>query len=260
MSGDWPFSQRLRNLILSKASICILTGAGVSAESGVPTFREKDGLWAKFKPEELASMDAFMSNPLRVWEWYQHRLKVIREVEPNAGHKALAQWQKVVPGFTLVTQNVDGLHQRAGSTNVLELHGNINRSYCISCHHVVDQIELKLLGDGAHPTREDLPKCPECQDLLRPDVVWFGEMLPGDILRASDQAARRCDLFLTIGTMGVVFPAAGLPLSALQAGAYVVEINPDETELSPYVSESLRGPAGHLLPQLLQQLHGSTIN
>ncbi|MCB0366921.1 MAG: NAD-dependent deacylase [Bdellovibrionaceae bacterium] len=254
MSRDWPFSKTLRDLIANKASVCVLTGAGVSAESGVPTFREKDGLWAKFKPEELASMDAFMGNPLRVWEWYQHRLKVIREVQPNPGHKALAQWQRLVPDFTLLTQNVDGLHQRAGSENVLELHGNINRSFCVSCHHVVDEIELELLKEGGAPAKEDLPKCPQCQDLLRPDVVWFGEMLPGDILHASDQAARRCQLFLSIGTMGVVFPAAGLPLAAIQSGAYVVEINPDETELTPYMSESLRGPSGKILPQLIRLL------
>lgn len=254
MSATWSFSETLCDLVQCKAPLCILTGAGISAESGVPTFREKDGLWSKFKPEELASMAGFMNNPMRVWEWYQHRLKIVRDVQPNPGHHALSQWQLANPLFTLVTQNVDGLHQRAGNTDVLELHGNINRSFCMDCQHHEQDIELKLLEEGTTPSKEDLPKCSQCGGLLRPDVVWFGEMLPAETLQTAHEAANTCELFLTIGTAGVVFPAAGLPLAAKQQGAYVVEINPDETELTPHLDESLRGPSGEILPELLKLL------
>jgi NAD-dependent deacetylase len=235
-------SQKLRSLLGSSESICILTGAGISAESGVATFRGPEGLWSKLKPEELANFDAFMRNPEIVWEWYNYRRKIIQEVKPNPAHHALAKLEKIVKEFTLVTQNVDNLHTRAGSKNVLELHGNIERSYCIDCGKFADKVEVSI--------DKKAPRCVSCNGLLRPDVVWFGEMLPEEIFEAASKAARNCELFLTIGTSAVVYPAAGLPLAARSHGAYVVEINTEPTEISHEVNETLLGKAGEIMPEL----------
>lgn len=237
-----PISQRLRELWVPSSRVCMLTGAGVSAESGVPTFRDKDGLWSKFKPEELASMDGFLRNPSLVAEWYEHRRQMVRGVKPNAGHFATAAMEKYFSSFVLSTQNVDGLHAAAGSARVLELHGNIMRSFCVNCEKFASEDYLESLKDAV---------CESCGGLLRPDVVWFGEMLPAEILSAAQEAAASCDLFLTVGTSGAVFPAAGLPLIARESGAYVVEVNPVETELSGYMDEVLRGPSAVVLPELM---------
>ena len=235
-------SNKLRSLLQRAESVCVLTGAGISAESGVATFRGPDGLWSKLKPEELANFDAFMRNPELVWEWYNYRKKIIHDVKPNPAHYALARFEELVKDFTLVTQNIDNLHFRAGSKRVLELHGNIERSYCINCQKFTKIIEI---------TPEKLaPRCPSCGGLIRPDVVWFGEMLPEGIFEAAEEAASRCELFLTIGTSAVVYPAAGLPIAAHNEGAYVVEINTQPTELSRRVDETLIGKAGEILPQL----------
>ena len=212
----------------------VSTGAGVSAESGVPTFRGEDGLWKKFRPEELASVDAFMANPSLVWEWYAARRHVIHEKTPNAGHRALAEMESLFTGFTLITQNVDGLHQRAGSGNVLELHGNILFSWCTDCGHKTDR-DLPV-DSGA------VPHCP-CGS-MRPDVVWFGEALPEEALALAFGAARQCDVFFSIGTSAVVHPAASLPLAAKQAGAYVVEVNMERTGISDHMDEVLLGKSG----------------
>jgi NAD-dependent deacetylase len=223
-------------------SITVLTGAGISAESGVPTFRDPDGLWAKFRPEELASFDSFMKNPDLVWEWYSHRREVVSSVKPNAGHYALVELEKLVDDFTLVTQNVDNLHFRAGSHNILELHGNIERSYCINCHRFYKDIEM--------PPSKEAPRC-ECGGRIRPDVVWFGEMLPEDALRKAWEAADRADIFFSIGTSGEVYPAAGLPDIARQNGAYVVEVNTKATAISHIMHECLLGPSGEILPAIV---------
>jgi len=242
------FSSSLQAAFRQAESICVLTGAGISAESGVPTFRGEQGLWKKFKPEELASFDAFIQNPDLVWEWYSYRRKVMEEVRPNPGHFALADMQTCVRDFTLVTQNVDNLHIRAGSRNVLELHGNITRSYCSHCRKPADERVLESF--------DRVPHCESCGGLVRPDVVWFGELLPASVFEEAFEAARRADLFLLVGTSGVVYPAASIPLLAREHGAYVVEINPEYTDLSTRVSETILGPSGSVLPAMMGLLKG----
>lgn len=228
-------------------SICVLTGAGISAESGVPTFRGEEGLWKKFRPEELANFDAFIRNPDLVWEWYAYRRKLIHDVKPNSAHYALVDLERRVKYFTLVTQNVDNLHRRAGSQHVVELHGNIERSYCIECRMTTPELKLDELK-GA-------PRCEQCGGLIRPDVVWFGEMLPVDAFAGAEAASRQCDVFLCVGTSAVVYPAASLPYIALDHGAYVVEINREYTDLSSRAHESLLGKAGDILPGLLSRVY-----
>ena len=226
--------------------VCVLTGAGISAESGIPTFRDAlTGLWAKFSPEELATPEAFERDPKFVWDWYEFRRELIRKAEPNPGHFALAELAGRVPRFTLVTQNVDGLHQRAGSQGVLEYHGNILRDRCT--------VE-RIVADRSEDSRHGLPRCAACGGLLRPDVVWFGEAIPPGPMVAAAQAAESCDLFLSIGTSSLVYPAAGLAEAALQSGATVIEINPNRTDLSRVADVVLAGPAGKLLPRLLAAL------
>jgi NAD-dependent deacetylase len=226
--------------------VCVLTGAGVSAESGIPTFRDAlTGLWENFNPEDLATPEAFERDPKFVWDWYEFRRELIRKVEPNPGHHALVELARLVPSLTLVTQNVDGLHQRAGSRGVLEYHGNILRDRC-----TVEQI----IADRSEESRHGLPRCAACGGLLRPDVVWFGEAIPVGPMMAAAEAARDCDLFLSIGTSSLVYPAAGLAEAALDAGATVVEINPDRTELSSAAALVLGGPSGIVLPRLVAGL------
>jgi NAD-dependent deacetylase len=223
--------------------VTVLTGAGVSAESGVPTFRDaQTGLWANFKPEELATPRAFRRNPRMVWEWYAWRRELVAKVEPNPAHRALAAMESLLPRFTLVTQNVDGLHQRAGSCEVIELHGNITRTKCLD----EDVVVTEWPDTGDVP-----PKCPRCGSMLRPDVVWFEEAMPEEATAAAFAASRACDLFLCVGTSAVVYPAASLPFEALEAGATVVEINPHPTPLTTRADFVLAGRAGVLLPELL---------
>lgn len=226
--------------------VAVLTGAGISAESGVPTFREaQTGLWARYDPEELATPDAFRRNPKLVWEWYAWRQERVRQAEPNPGHLALVEMERRIAEFTLITQNVDGLHRRAGSHQVLELHGNLFRAKCLD-----EDRPVESWPDSA----EIPPRCPRCGALLRPDVVWFGEMLPAGALRAAEQAAATAEVFLSIGTSTLVYPAAELPFTALRAGATVVEVNPQPTPLSPHVTFSLNGPAGAILSALVEQV------
>jgi NAD-dependent deacetylase len=229
--------ERLR----SADHVVVLTGAGVSAESGVATFRDPDGLWAKFRPEELASMAGFLANPERVRDWYAHRLHVVDSVEPNAGHYALAALERLVPSFTLVTQNVDRLHQRAGSTKVLEVHGNLVENRCNDCGWIDDAHHAEL-------------QCKTCFGPMRPNVVWFGEDLPMDVWMQAEEATRRADVMFSIGTSTQVYPAAGLPFLAKDHGAFVIEINPDSTELTPYAHAHLRGPSGTILPDIVTAL------
>lgn len=227
----------------SSRHVAALTGAGVSAESGVPTFREaQTGLWAQYDPAELATPGAFRRNPKLVWEWYAWRRELVSKAEPNPGHRALAGLARRVPRFSLVTQNVDGLHQRAGSSQVIELHGNIHRTKCFAEEVVID----------AWPSTEAVPPCcPRCGALLRPDVVWFGEALPQGALHAAFAAAQTCDVFFSIGTSALVQPAAALPYAALERGVVLVEINPNETPLTRLATYALPGPSGVILPQLL---------
>ena len=228
--------------------VAVLTGAGISAESGVPTFREaQTGLWARYNPEELATPEAFRRNPRLVWEWYAWRKERVRQAEPNPGHLALADMERRIAEFTLITQNVDGLHRRAGSQQVLELHGNLFRVKCFDEDRIVEN----------WPDSEEIPPhCPRCGALLRPDVVWFGEILPASVLRAAEQAAANAEVFFSIGTSALVYPAADLPFTALAAGVMVVEINPQPTPLSPHVTYSLHGPAGAVLPKLVARVWG----
>jgi NAD-dependent deacetylase len=223
-----------------------MTGAGMSAESGVPTFRGADGLWRNFSATDLATPEAFARDPALVWQWYRWRQGIIGRAQPHAGHLALSRLERTLPGVVLITQNVDGLHQRAGSTNVIELHGNIWRARCLrGCAGV----------SVTQPTREQdpLPVC-ACGALMRPDVVWFGESLDEDRMDRAAEAARTCDVFLAIGTSSIVYPAAGLPLVAASAGALVAEINVEDTPLTSRAGMVLRGSAAEVLPALEARL------
>ena len=234
-------------------AVGVLTGAGMSAESGVPTFRGADGLWRNYSVTDLATPEAFARDPRLVWQWYRWRQGIIGRAEPNLGHLALARLQPRFAAFTLTTQNVDGLHQRAGSTGVIELHGNIWRMRCAGGCGIVRQLGLADTLEHADAGPAFLPTC-DCGALLRPDIVWFGEPLDPETVDAAARAARMADVFIVIGTSAVVYPAAGLPLAAARAGATVVEINPDETPLSPLAALVLRGPAAEVLPSLESRL------
>ncbi|CAG0936832.1 NAD-dependent protein deacylase [Thermoflexales bacterium] len=238
------FSPDLISILRAAQHIAVLTGAGVSAESGIPTFRDAQvGLWAQYRPEDLATPEAFLRNPKLVWDWYAWRRGRVSQVQPNAGHYALAQMQQRVAQFSLLTQNVDGLHQRAGSVGVIELHGNITRVKCSREGIVIDRWE---------ETGETPPRCPHCGAGLRPDVVWFGEMLPREALLAANAATNTCDVFFSIGTSSLVEPAASLGRVASHRGATVVEVNPTVTPLTTHATFSLQGPAGVILPALIK--------
>jgi NAD-dependent deacetylase len=239
------FPQALVDALRNARSVAVLTGAGVSAESGVPTFRDAlTGLWAKYDPRELATPEAFARNPKLVWDWYAARRAMVADVEPNPAHYAVAELERRVPDFLLATQNVDGLHQRAGSAKMVELHGNITRVKCSACGAFADTWGTSAPGEP--------PRCEKCNAYLRPDVVWFYELLPEAAQRAAEDAARRCDVLLVVGTSAEVYPAAELPEHALRHGARVVEVNPHATPLSARASDVLRGPAGVVLPALVQ--------
>ena len=227
--------------------VAVLTGAGISAESGIPTFRDAlTGLWARYDPYELATSDAFRRNPQLVWEWNMWRRGLVERAEPNAAHRALAALERRVPQCTLITQNIDGLHQRAGSRAVVELHGNLMRTRCF---------EEGIVVDTWAPGDDGMPRCPHCGARLRPNVVWFGEPLPHDALQRALSAARACDVFMSIGTSGQVEPAASLPRWALEAGAFLVVINPEQPEQpssEQRMSFVLREKAGTALPALVR--------
>lgn len=239
--------QELVERLAAAKRVAVLTGAGISAESGIPTFRDAlTGLWANYDPQELATPEGFARNPKLVWEWYAERRARIAGVQPNPGHAALAALQQRFARFTLVTQNIDSLHQRAGSREVVELHGNIARVKCSREDTIVSEF----------PPDESPPRC-HCGAWLRPDVVWFGEMLPADALARAEEAAEHCEVFLSVGTSAQVYPAAELPLRALSAGATVVEINPERTVLTRHAHFALQGAAGIVLPALLQRLEAA---
>ena len=241
--------------ILRKASrIAVLTGAGVSKESGVPTYRDAlTGLWSNYSFEDLASPDGFQRDPAMVWDWYEARRAQLAEVQPNPGHFALAKLAERFDQFTLITQNVDDLHERAGSKDVVHLHGTLTATKCF----------FNCQGEPTHITPDQYvirdtspPACPHCGRWLRPDVVWFGEMLPQNEYIRAQQAAFNCDVMLVVGTAGLVYPAAGLPIGAEMAGAAVIEVNPEPTDISWVAQICLRGPSGVILPQLVEALDG----
>ena len=224
------------------AAVTVLTGAGISASSDVPTFRGPGGLWRNRRPEELATPGAFAADPAGVWEWYDWRRQKMAACRPNRGHDVLAAWSQRIEGFTLITQNVDGLHERAGTSNVIRFHGSI---WELRCCDPCDE-RREAWRDETVPFPELPVRCPSCGGLARPGVVWFGEAIDPAVIDRS-LAATRCDLFLTIGTSAVVHPAAGLVGDAQARGAFTVELNLEETPASPYVNLSLQGSADELL-------------
>ena len=234
--------EQARAWLTEATSLAVLTGAGISAESGIPTFRGAGGLWKNHKPEELATAEAFAKDPRLVWEWYNWRRELIAKAQPNAAHRALVELEKRKPRFTLITQNVDGLHGRAGSGKILKLHGDIWRMRCTSC------------GANWPDRRAPLPKLPPhcaCGGVTRPGVVWFGEPMPEGMMKEAEHAVTSAQVLLVIGTSAVVYPAASLIPYAAKAGAKVIEINTDDTAATPTMNCALRGPAAELLPQLL---------
>ena len=246
---DFTLKPDLLNRLVAARQVLVLTGAGMSAESGVPTFRDaQTGMWARYRPEDLATPEAFERHPARVWNWYEERRKSVRQAEPHAGHLALVRMAAMLGSVRIVTQNVDGLHQQAGSKQVVELHGNINRSKCSVSHRPISR---EWLQDSA----EQPPPSPYVKHgKARPDVVWFGEVLPQEPLDEAMAAASHCDFCFSVGTTSLVQPAAGLPLLALQNGAALVEINPVETPLSMHADQCIRGPASGVLKTILRQL------
>jgi len=238
-----PLMQTARQRLASARSVCILTGAGISADSGVPTFRGTDGLWRNFRAEDLATPEAFERDPRLVWEWYNWRRELIVTKSPNAAHHAIAKLESRLSQFWLITQNVDGLHRQAGSTKLSEIHGNIWKVRCTACGQISDDRSVPI---------SILPFCPSCRGLVRPHIVWFGESLNPEDLRHCDRALRSSDCLIVIGTSGVVYPAAGFASVAKQAGAFVIEVNLDPTPQSELVDLSLRGHAKDLVPELLQ--------
>lgn len=235
----------LIRLLAAAQRLVALTGAGISVESGIPTFRGPEGLWRSFRPEELATPQAFQRDPRLVWEWYDWRRQKIAPARPNPGHEALVRLEARVPDFTLLTQNVDGLHRLAGSRQVLEIHGSIWEVRCLACGAVREDRRARL------PL---LPCCEACGGLVRPNVVWFGEPLNPDILRRAEGALAQAQAVLVVGTSAVVQPAASFALYARRAGAKIVEINPDPTPLTDHCDWALSGPGGEVLPRLLSLL------
>jgi len=236
-------------ILRSGLRVAALTGSGISAESGVPTFRGKEGLWKEFRAEELATPEAFARDPRLVWEWYDWRRGIIGACRPNPGHEVLARWEKRFPGFVLVTQNVDGLHRLAGSDRVLELHGNIWEMRCT--------VEGTVTENRDSPLSELPPHCPACGAPLRPNVVWFGEMLPAETLQEAYAASASCDLMFVVGTSAFVQPAGSLPLLAAERGAMIIEINPDITPLTESADFSFREKSGEILPMIDGLLAGA---
>jgi len=245
-----PLPLPLTLALRAARAVAVLTGAGVSAESGVPTFRDPDGLWAHVRPEEIATPEAFARDPERVWRWYASRRQAVAAAAPNAAHRALAALEARVPRFTLITQNVDGLHARAGSRNVIELHGCLRRARCHRC---------RAQAAAGWEAEERPPACARCGGPVRPDVVWFGEDLAARDLHRALDACVSADVVLVVGTSGLVEPAASLAFAALDAGARVVEVNPEPTPLTDWAHDVLAGAAGVVLPEVVAGVVGRLI-
>ncbi len=238
-----PLLQQAASLLRSGRRLAVLTGAGISAESGIPTFRGAAGLWKSFRPGELATPGAFEANPGLVWEWYDWRRSLIKEAKPNAGHESLVKLEQHVPTLTVITQNVDGLHRQAGSASVLEVHGSIWRVQCTKCRGEWEDCRVPIPCP---------PRC-ECGGIVRPGVVWFGEALPMDVWHSAEAAVSSCDVMLVVGTSAIVYPAAGLVPLAREMSARVIEVNTKQTAMSHSVDVALTGPAAEILPLLVEQ-------
>jgi NAD-dependent deacetylase len=234
-------SSKLKSLLTSSTRMVVFTGAGVSAESGVPTFRGVDGLWKSFRVEDLATPQAFQANPARVWEWYSWRQELISKMKPNPGHYVIAQFEQSCAAFCLITQNVDGLHDRAGNRRILKLHGDLWEVRCVACGSSRTERE---------PVVAPFPPRCQCGGMLRPGVVWFGEMLPEGVFEQAAMETERAQLFFSIGTSAEVYPAAQLPRMARQHGAYVVEVNVQPSAAANSAHEILLGKSGEILPKL----------
>ena len=244
MTDDCDIPESLLAALRDARHVCVLTGAGVSAESGVPTFRDaQDSLWARYSPQDLATPEAFLADPVLIWRWYRWRRELVAAVEPNAGHLALKTLTELVPRLTLITQNVDNLHQRAGSADVIEFHGNIFDDRCFADGTLAQ-------GDDSH----EVPRCPDCGGNLRPGVVWFGETIPERALNESYAAASDCDVFLSVGTSSEVYPAAGLVDLARQNQALVAEVNPEPTRQAAKFDLVIAAKSGIALPKLVESL------
>ncbi len=267
-SGNFEEDKDLFKEALKKAqAIVISTGAGVSAESGVPTFRGEGGLWRKYQATELATPESFERNPSLVWEFYNYRRELMFTKEPNPGHIALAEFEKYCSDsgkrFTLITQNIDGLHKRAGSQNILAVHGDLYWVKCVGCDYKEENKDIPItpafdgLGSpdpdtpAANVSDEGLPKCPKCGDLIRPDVVWFGEQLDYDILQKVDEAIATADFMLVVGTSMLVYPAAAFPIAAKSTGAKLTLVNFEPTGQEELFNFVFLGKSGEILPQIL---------
>jgi NAD-dependent deacetylase len=253
MQQDNDFTAVCRALRQAK-HVAVLTGAGISAESGITTFRDAlTGLWSRFDAMALATPDAFQDDPALVWGWYEWRRMMVLRSQPNAGHVALVELAKHVPQLTVITQNVDDLHERAGSRDVLHLHGSLHAPRCFSCDHPA-AFASGIPDEPEEGRRLQPPTCTQCGGPIRPGVVWFNEALPSDIWLAAETAVRQCDVLLTIGTSGLVYPAAGLPALAQRQRATIVVINPNATAQDQQATYGLRGTAGQVLPALVQAM------
>ena len=242
-----PRMQLAARALARSRRLVVFTGAGVSKESGISTFREPEtGLWARYDPMELATYEAYVRQPEFVWSWYEHRFGAAAAAAPNPGHTAIAELERILPKVSVVTQNIDGLHQRAGSSDVIELHGSMLRFKCLRGQHTGFVLD-DFAGQDEKP-----PRCPKCGDLLRPDVVWFGEALPGDAVDRAQALSAVCDVMLVVGTSGVVYPAAAMPLLAAEAGATVIDVNPERDALAARADVFLQGPGGGVLPPLVE--------
>lgn len=249
---DQAAIEQAADYIRNSKKLVIFTGAGASKESGIPTFREaQEGVWEKFDPEDLGTPQGFQKDPQRVWDWFAFRREMATKAQPNAGHIALAEIEKRVPSAVTITQNVDDLHERAGSKNVLHLHGSLFRHKCFDdCQGKPTLVDLDSLEDkDASP-----PKCPHCAAYVRPDVVWFREMLPEDILQAAYDWSDTCDLMMVVGTTGLVTPAARLPYMAKQSGAKIIEVNPAYSMITRYADIKLEAGAGEVLPLIVEAI------
>ena len=239
------FSHSMMERFRRAKRVVVITGAGISAESGVPTFRGPNGLWRRYRAEDLATPQAFQGDARLVWEWYDWRRRLISGKEPNAGHLAIAAMEDLFEEFLLITQNVDGLHRKAGSTKLIEIHGNIWKVRCMA--------EGKVFPNSEVPLREIPPRC-DCSALLRPDVVWFGESLSERDLADAYAVLKECDCLLVVGTSAVVQPVASFPTIARSGGAFIVEVNVEPTPISGWVDESILGKSGQVLPRLVEGL------
>jgi NAD-dependent deacetylase len=249
-------SETLVTHLKNAQHLTVLTGAGISAESGIPTFRDAlTGLWENYSAEKLASEKGFHQDPALVWGWYEWRRHKVLQTKSNAGHETIAKLATKLPKVTVITQNVDDLHERAGSQNVLHLHGSIQTARCSDCGHFYKHPETSVIFEFPESSIEP-PECEKCGEWVRPNVVWFGESLPVKELREAEQAVNKCDLMLIVGTSGLVYPAANLPMAAIRRKITTIQVNPTETDLDTKVTFDLKGKAGVLLPELYKMAFG----